>query len=126
MALILIADDSPTEIYILQKILEKHGHQIIIAEDGEQAVTIAHSEQPDLILMDVVMPNLNGFQATRRLTKDPATTAIPIIIVSSKNQETDKKWGFRQGAKGYLGKPVSEDILMMEINKMLGAADEQD
>jgi len=121
MALILIADDSPTEIYVLKKILEKHEHQIITAEDGEQAVEVTHKEKPDLILMDVVMPKLNGFQATRRLSKDPATQDIPIIIVSSKNQETDKLWGMRQGAKGYIGKPVTEEQLISEINILLEA-----
>ncbi len=121
MALILIADDSPTEIYVLKKILEKHEHQIITAEDGEQAVEVTHKEKPDLILMDVVMPKLNGFQATRRLSKDPATQHIPIIIVSSKNQETDKLWGMRQGAKGYIGKPVTEEQLISEINILLEA-----
>ena len=119
MALILIADDSPTEIYVLKMMLEKYDHEIIIAEDGEQAVDIAHSRHPDLILMDIVMPKLNGFQATRRLTKDPDTESIPIIIVSSKNQETDKLWGMRQGAKGYLGKPVTEEQLILEINNLL-------
>lgn len=121
MALILIADDSPTEIFVIKKILEKHNHQVVTAEDGVQAVEITLSKKPDLIIMDVVMPNLNGFQATRRLSKDPATNEIPIIIVSSKNQETDKLWGFRQGAKGYLGKPVNEDDLLAEINSLLVA-----
>jgi twitching motility two-component system response regulator PilH len=121
MALILIADDSPTEIYVLKKILEKHNHQIIVAEDGEQAVELATSKNPNLILMDVVMPKLNGFQATRKLSKDPATENIPVIIVSSKNQETDKVWGLRQGAKGYLSKPVSEQQLINEVNSLLGS-----
>ncbi|NOQ80936.1 MAG: response regulator [Methylophaga sp.] len=120
MALILIADDSPTELYVLKKMLDKHNHQVITAEDGEQAVEVTRNEMPDLILMDVVMPKLNGFQATRRLSKDPATQDIPVIIVSSKNQETDKIWGMRQGAKGYLGKPVTEDVLIEEITTLLG------
>ncbi len=125
MALILIADDSPTEIYVLSKILEKHNHQIITAEDGLQAIEIAQNKNPDLIIMDVVMPNLNGFQATRRLSKAAATSHIPIIIVSSKNQETDKLWGMRQGAKGYLGKPVTEVDLIVAIDALLrGEADE--
>ena len=119
MALILIADDSPTEIYVLKKILEKHNHQIITAEDGEQAVEVTKKEKPDLILMDVVMPKLNGFQATRRLSRDAETQDIPIIIVSSKNQETDRLWGMRQGAKGYIGKPVTDEHLMQEINSLL-------
>ena len=119
MALILIADDSQTEIYVLKKILEKHNHQIITAEDGLQAIEIAQNENPDLIIMDVVMPNLNGFQATRRLSKADETAHIPIIIVSSKNQETDKLWGMRQGAKGYLGKPVAEVDLIVAIDALL-------
>jgi len=120
MALILIADDSPTEIYLLKKILEKHGHKIIVAEDGQQAIELTHSQKPDLILMDVVMPNLNGFQATRQLSKDPDTRNIPIIIISSKDQKTDKLWGLRQGAKGYLSKPTNEKMLMLKVNKLLG------
>lgn len=81
---------------------------------------LANSKRPGLILMDVVMPKLNGFQATRRLSKDPATSDIPVVIVSSKNQETDRLWGLRQGAKGYLSKPVSESQLITEINNQLG------
>lgn len=119
MALILIADDSQTEIYVLKKILEKHNHQIITAEYGLQAIEAAQNENPDLIIMDVVMPNLNGFQATRRLSKAAETAHIPIIIVSSKNQETDKLWGMRQGAKGYLGKPVAEVDLIVAIDTLL-------
>ena len=119
MALILIADDSQTEIYVLKKILEKHNHQIITAEDGLQAIEVAQNENPDLIIMDVVMPNLNGFQATRRLSRAAETSHIPIIIVSSKNQETDKLWGMRQGAKGYLGKPVAEVDLIVAIDTLL-------
>ncbi|WP_417551220.1 twitching motility response regulator PilH [Methylophaga sp.] len=119
MALILIADDSPTEVYVLQKMLEKNGHEVIVATDGEQAVAMAQSQLPQLILMDVVMPGLNGFQATRRLTKDSATAHIPIVIVSSKHQETDRMWGMRQGARGYLGKPVSEEDLILQINELV-------
>lgn len=119
MALILIADDSPTEVYVLQKMLEQNGHEVLIAEDGVEAVDKATADQPDLVLMDVVMPNLNGFQATRKLTKASETSHIPIIIVSSKNQETDKMWGLRQGARGYLGKPVAEKELLEQINALL-------
>jgi len=122
MALILIADDSPTEVFMLKKILEKHKHQIIIAEDGKQAIELTHNKKPNLIVMDVIMPNLNGFQTTRHLTQDPQTSDIPIVIVSSKDQESDKLWGLRQGAKGYLGKPITEELLMAEVNKLLGKA----
>ncbi len=123
MALILIADDSPSEIFVLQQILEQHDHTVITAEDGEQAVEVTQDKQPDLVLMDVVMPKLNGFQATRRLSKNPDTAHIPVIIVSSKDQETDRLWGMRQGAKGYLGKPVTESTLIAEINQALTAAE---
>ena len=122
MSLILIADDSPTEVFMLKKILEKHKHQIIIAEDGKQAIELTHNKKPNLIVMDVIMLNLNGFQTTRHLTKDPQTSDIPIVIVSSKDQESDKLWGLRQGAKGYLGKPITEELLMAEVNKLLGKA----
>lgn len=80
---------------------------------------MAQSQMPQLILMDVVMPGLNGFQATRRLTKDAATSNIPIVIVSSKHQETDRMWGMRQGARGYLGKPVAENDLILQINELV-------
>ena len=122
MALILIADDSPTEVFILKKILEKHKHQVIVAEDGQKAIALTHSKRPNLIVMDVIMPNLNGFQTTRNLSKDPSTSNIPIVIVSSKDQASDKLWGLRQGAKGYLGKPITEALLMAEVNKILGLA----
>lgn len=122
MALILIAEDSPTEVFILKKILEKHNHQIIIAEDGNQAIELTHSKKPNLIVMDIIMPNLNGFQTTRHLSKDPLTSGIPIVIVSSKNQASDKLWGLRQGAKGYLAKPITEALLMAEVNKLLRLA----
>lgn len=124
MALILIADDSPSEIFVLQQILEQYDHTVITAEDGEQAVEFTQNKQPDLVLMDVVMPKLNGFQATRRLSKNPDTAHIPVIIVSSKDQETDRLWGMRQGAKGYLGKPVTEATIIAEINQALAAAEE--
>ena len=120
MALILIADDSPTEIYVLKKFLENHDHQVIVAENGEEAIDLAQSKRPGLILMDVVMPKLNGFQATRKLSKSAETEHIPVVIVSTKNQETDRLWGLRQGAQGYLSKPVSEQDLISEINNVLG------
>ena len=119
MALILIVDDSPTEIYTLKKMLEKHDHQILTAGNGEEAIELAETKRPGLILMDVVMPTLTGFQATRQLSKSENTAHIPIIIISSKSQESDRQWGLRQGAKGYLNKPVNEHSLIDEINSML-------
>jgi twitching motility two-component system response regulator PilH len=119
MARILIVDDSPTQTMSLSKILKKHGHEIITAKDGIEGVEVAKAELPDLVLMDVVMPKINGFQATRKIVKDPATAHIPVIIVTTKDQETDKIWGERQGAKGYVVKPVDEDVLVETINKFL-------
>ena len=119
MALILVVDDSPTQALNLTRILEKHGHQVITAEDGAQGVEVAISEQPDMIFMDVVMPKLNGFQATRKITRDAATKDIPVVLVTTKDQETDRVWGERQGAKDYLVKPVDEDVLLASVQKCL-------
>jgi twitching motility two-component system response regulator PilH len=92
------------------------------ASSGEEGIAKAKAEHPDLILMDVVMPGMNGFQATRQIATDPATNTIPIIIVSTKDQETDKMWGLRQGAKDYITKPAKEKELVNKINGILGAA----
>ncbi len=115
MARILIVDDSPTETYRFREILEKHGHQVLEAANGADGVAMARAEQPDLVLMDVVMPGLNGFQATRQLSKGEDTAHIPIVIVTTKDQETDRVWGKRQGARDYLTKPVDETLLMQTI-----------
>ncbi len=119
MAQILIVDDSPTEIHILSSILEKMGHSVMTAENGEDGIAAAKANKPDLILMDVVMPGMNGFQATRQLSKDGETSDIPIIIVTTKDQETDRVWGLRQGAKDYLTKPVEEAVLVEKVNSLL-------
>lgn len=115
MARILIVDDSPTETYRFREILEKNGHQVLEATNGADGVAVARAEQPDLVLMDVVMPGLNGFQATRQLTKGEDTAHIPVVIVTTKDQETDRVWGKRQGAKDYLSKPVDESLLLQVI-----------
>ena len=119
MARILIVDDSPSQLMGIRRIVEKLGHEAITAEDGAEGVDRARSELPDLILMDVVMPNLNGFQATRAITRDPATKHIPVIMVTTKDQETDRVWGMRQGAKAYLRKPFSEQELADMIAKVM-------
>lgn len=119
MARILSVDDSPTEMYKLTAMLEKHSHQVLKAENGADGVALARQEKPDVVLMDIVMPGLNGFQATRQLSKDPETSAIPVIIVTTKDQETDKVWGKRQGARDYLTKPVDEETLLKTINSVL-------
>jgi twitching motility two-component system response regulator PilH len=119
MARILIVDDSPSQLVGLKRIVEKLGHQVVTAEDGSAGVEVAKREMPDLILMDVVMPNLNGFQATRTIAKDSKTSHIPIILVTTKDQETDKVWGMRQGAKAYVTKPVNEAELVETLKKLL-------
>jgi len=119
MARILIVDDSPTEIKKISDILQKHKHEVLTADNGADGVAMARTEAPDLILMDVVMPGLNGFQATRQLTRAPETASIPVVIVTTKDQETDRVWGTRQGAKAYLVKPVNEKDLIGTIDNLL-------
>ncbi|HVY22766.1 MAG TPA: response regulator [Steroidobacteraceae bacterium] len=119
MALILIVDDSPTEVYAMKTTLEKHGYQIASANDGLEAYEMARQMQPDMIFMDVVMPGMNGFQATRKLSSDPVTKSIPIVMVTSKDQESDRVWGMRQGAVDYLVKPVSAQRLLEKAKATL-------
>ncbi|MGD2076010.1 MAG: twitching motility response regulator PilH [Gammaproteobacteria bacterium] len=121
MAQVLIVDDSPTEAHVLKGMLEKHGFEVETAQNGTEGIERAKMLKPDLILMDVVMPGLNGFQATRQLTRDPETSDIPIIIVTTKDQETDRVWGLRQGARDFLTKPVAETNLMEKIGLALAA-----
>ena len=116
---ILVVDDSPTERYFLTDLLRKNGFDVVSADTGEDGVAKAKLEKPDLILMDVVMPGLNGFQATRMLSRDPATQAIPVIMCTTKNQDTDRVWGLRQGAIDYLVKPIVAEELLAKI-KALG------
>jgi twitching motility two-component system response regulator PilH len=112
---ILIVDDSPTERYYLTDILVRNGFTVTIAENGEEALAKIRADRPQLILMDVVMPGANGFQITRSITRDPELASVPIIICSSKNQETDRIWGMRQGAKDYFVKPVDPAALLARI-----------
>jgi twitching motility two-component system response regulator PilH len=121
MARILIVDDSPSQLLGIQRIVEKLGHQCLTAEDGAAGVEVAKRELPDMVLMDVVMPNLNGFQATRQLSKGATTKDIPVILVTTKDQDTDRMWGLRQGAKAYLTKPFSEDELAEVIERVFNA-----
>ena len=101
--------------------LEKNGYETLTAASGEEGVETAKAEKPDVILMDVVMPGMNGFQATRQLTRDAQTSDIPIIIVTTKDQETDRVWGLRQGAKDYVTKPAEEKELLGKIKQVLGS-----
>ena len=121
MALILIVDDSPTEVHVMQKALERHGYRTAVAGDGEEGIRLARQMHPDLIFMDIVMPGVNGYQATRTLSNDPDTREIPIVMVTSKGQETDRIWGLRQGAIDYMVKPVSPDQLVAKAQATLSA-----
>jgi twitching motility two-component system response regulator PilH len=116
---VLIVDDSPTDVHVLKSMLEKNGYRTTLASSGEEGIKKARAEKPDLILMDVVMPGMSGFQATRQLNQDPETASIPVIIVSSKDMDTDKIWGLRQGAKDYVTKPVGEKDLIAKIRTLL-------
>ena len=120
MANVLIVDDSPTEVHVLTTILERNGFTDSVASSGEEGVEKAKEIIPDLVLMDVVMPGMNGFQATRQISKNEGTAHVPVIIVTTKDQETDRVWGLRQGAKEYITKPVEESELMAKINSVMG------
>jgi len=115
---VMVVDDSPTEVHLLREMLTKNGFTVSVVSSGEEAITRAAAEKPDLILMDVVMPGMSGFEATRAITKSPASANIPVIICTTKGQETDKAWGLRQGAKDYIVKPVTEKLLMEKIKSL--------
>lgn len=121
MAHIFVVDDSKMQAKIIARVLESQGHQATCIDSGEECVKRAPVEFPDLILMDVVMPGMNGFQATREITRNKFTEHIPIILLSGKSQETDRAWGMRQGAKGYLVKPIDEEVLIGEVKTALEA-----
>lgn len=120
-ATVLIVDDSPTETRILSNTLTKAGYRVETATNGEEGVEVARRIHPDVILMDVIMPILNGFQATRILRGDAETAAIPIIMVTTKDMQTDRTWGLRQGANDYLVKPVDRQLLLERIRFLLGS-----
>jgi len=115
---ILVVDDSPTERFFLSELLVKNGYLVSMAESGEEAVAQAKQTLPDLIVMDVVMPGMNGYQATRMISKEESTKHIPVIMCTTKGQETDKVWGMRQGAKAYLVKPVKPEDLLSQIKAL--------
>lgn len=121
MAKVLIVDDSPAQVLNLSNLIENWGHYAISAENGDEALQVAREESPDVILMDVVMPGMSGFQATRKLSKDLATCRIPVIFVSTKDGEADRIWGMRQGATAYVTKPVNPEKLLSAISAAIAA-----
>lgn len=121
MAHVLIIDDSPTDIRVFTTLLEKAGHKVSSAPNAEEGILAVKRERPDLVIMDVIMPGMNGFQATRALSRDADTAEIPVVIVTTKSMETDRVWGLRQGAKDFLTKPVSEKDLLARIKTLLSS-----
>jgi len=115
---ILVVDDSPTDVHLLRAMLTKNGYTVSVAVSGEESIAKAKAEKPDLILMDIVMPGMSGFEATRALTRGADTAKIPVIICTSKGQETDKAWGLRQGARDYIVKPIVESELIGKIKAL--------
>ena len=120
MARIAIIEDSLTDTAVFTDMLRRNGHHVISAGSAEEGMEMVRRELPELVLMDVILPGMNGFQATRALSRDPITSSIPVIIVSTKAMETDRVWGMRQGAKDYMVKPPSEADLIGRINSLLG------
>lgn len=118
---VLIVDDSKTERHVLEQIMTDAGFQIITADNGEEGVAKAKAEMPDLVLMDVVMPGMNGYQATREIARNKETAKIPVIICTSRGAETDKLWGLRQGAQEYLVKPITKQVLLQKVQKIFSA-----
>jgi twitching motility two-component system response regulator PilH len=121
MSKILIVDDSPAQLYCLRQILESVGHQTVTADSAEQAIELAADENPEVILMDIVMPGMSGYQAKRKLGKSKSTCHIPVIFVSSKDGEADRAWGLRQGAREYVTKPVDPNFLLTAISAAMAA-----
>lgn len=115
---VLVVDDSPTDLHLITGYLKNNGYTPMAATSGEEALVRANMDRPDLILMDIVMPGMNGYEVTRALRKNPDTSAIPIVMISSKGQDTDKIWGMRQGARDYLVKPITEQSLIDKIRAL--------
>jgi len=118
---ILIVDDSSTARHFLVDVLTKGGYEVVSAESGDEAILMVKTEMPDLVLMDVIMPGMNGFQATRTITKDEATKHIPVLMLTSKDMETDRVWGMRQGATEFLSKPIEPATLLAKISALSAA-----
>jgi twitching motility two-component system response regulator PilH len=121
MSKILIIDDLATETAVMKSVVTGLGHYAVTAADGEAGYAAAKSEKPNLILLDVVMPKMDGFQTCRKIKKDPETAGIPIILVTTKNQDTDRSWGLKQGASDFVAKPFNADDLGAKISTLLKA-----
>jgi len=122
VANILIIDDSPTDVRVFTTLLQRAGHQVVAVNSAEEGIERARADLPSLVIMDVIMPGMNGFQATRTLSRDPITAAVPIVMITTKSMETDRVWGLRQGARAFITKPVNEKELLTCINDLLPGA----
>ena len=122
MAKILIIDDSPTDVRVFTTLLERAGHQVGAVGSAEEGIERVRADLPDLVIMDVIMPGMNGFQATRTLSRDPVTAAVPIVMITTKSMETDRVWGMRQGARAFITKPVVEKDLLACIDELVSGA----
>jgi len=118
---ILLVDDSQTSIFVERMILKARPYDLLVAHDGEEAVRTAESQQPDLILMDVVMPRMNGFQAVEEIRKRDAIRNIPIIMVSTRGESGNVETGFEQGCNDYVTKPVDATELLTKVDNLIGA-----
>ena len=116
---VLVVDDSPTDLQMLSTLLKKQGYDVVTAVDGEDAIAKAAANHPPLVVLDIILPKKNGFQVCRQLKSSPDTSGIKVILVSSKNQESDKFWGMKQGADDYIGKPYQDEVLLAAIAKQL-------
>ncbi|QAU25271.1 response regulator [Dyella sp. M7H15-1] len=122
MANILIIDDSPTDVHVFTTTLERAGHRVDAVDNAEDGIERVRATRPDIVIMDVIMRGMNGFQATRILTRDPATASVPIVIITTKSMETDREWGKRQGARAFITKPVNDKELLACIEELLPKA----
>jgi twitching motility two-component system response regulator PilH len=122
VATILIIDDSPTDVRVFTTLLERAGYTVAAVSTAEDGIERVRAELPDLVIMDVIMPGMNGFQATRILTRDPATAGVPIVMITTKSMETDRVWGLRQGARAFITKPVHETQWLASISGLLPGA----
>ena len=116
---ILVVDDSPTDRRVVTSVLQRQGYAVVTAADGDEALEKVTLDIPDLIVLDVVMPKRNGFQVCRQLKTTPATKDIKILLLTSKNQESDRFWGIKQGADGYITKPFADEELLNQVAELL-------
>lgn len=119
MSRILVVEDSPTVLYTVSRMLTEGGHQVLTATDGEAAMSLAIREHPNLVLLDVILPKLNGYQVCRRMKSTPATAQIPVIMITSKTKDNDRRWGLEQGADDYVTKPFDARELLAVVDRFV-------